>query len=100
MSSVNSLDRANNWSSIYASALAREKQDEDNVKFMDLREQASREETQRTKDEIRSLAQQKQQLEETVARVNRLERTELEYWEEGDEEFLLRLDGRNFLLLL
>ena len=97
MSSVNSAEKATNWASVYASALAREKQDEDNIQFMDLREIASREETQKTKDKIQELETRKRSLEATVARVNRLERTEIEYWEDGDAEFFLQLEGTFFI---
>ena len=93
MSSVISIEKANNWSSIYASALAREKQDEDNIHFMDIREQAARQETQEAKEYIKTLEARKKQLETTVARVNRLERTDVEFWEDGDMEFFLQLEG-------
>ena len=73
--------------------MAREKQDEDNVRFMDLREQASREETQQAKDQIRALEAKKVALEAEVVRFNRMERTDIEFWEEGDAEFFFELEG-------
>ena len=93
MFSIASAEKASNWSSVYASAQAREKQDEANLEFMNLREQASREEAQRATDKIKALELLKAQLVDWVDRLNRLERTDVDYWEEGDRDWFFQLEG-------
>ena len=87
MNSVTATDKARHWQDINGGDLDREKEDQENLDFCDQRELLFRRKNKRAREDVCDLERQRDQLQLVVDRTKRLQRTEIEYWEEGDLEF-------------
>ena len=84
MNSVTALDKAMNYSSVYAEEHERELEDQENLAFYIEREGVVREKTKRARKRVRDLQAQEAELEASVERLKRIRRTKPEFWLDDD----------------